>query len=154
MAQRITAAAPNVFVASHRSLVKVARIATYPVAPGPESLKAEAHDFGSGAPSGPAFVEEWIAFVSLRISFERLSSSSFCLSSSFTVCHCWVGDHLTLGVGPVLADHHEGREEDRLERLRRRSHRGGAHLRSDCKAEPSRAARPRFGFTPPEGAWC
>ncbi len=35
MAQRITAAAPNVFVASHRFLVKVARIATYPVAPGP-----------------------------------------------------------------------------------------------------------------------
>ena len=37
----------------------------------------------------PAFVEEWIAFVSLRISFERLSSSSFCRSSSLTVCHCW-----------------------------------------------------------------
>jgi len=37
---------------------------------GAESLKPEAHDFGSGAPSGPAFVEEWIAFVSARISFE------------------------------------------------------------------------------------
>jgi hypothetical protein len=27
-----------------------------------------------------------------------------------------VGDYLTLRLGPVLADHHEGREEDRLER--------------------------------------
>jgi hypothetical protein len=35
MAERIAAAAPNVFVASHRSRVKLARIAPYPVAPGP-----------------------------------------------------------------------------------------------------------------------
>jgi hypothetical protein len=27
-----------------------------------------------------------------------------------------VGDHLALCIGPVLADHHERREEDRLER--------------------------------------
>jgi hypothetical protein len=29
-----------------------------------------------------------------------------------------VRDHLTLRVGSVLADHHEGREEDRLEATR------------------------------------
>jgi hypothetical protein len=47
---------------------------------------------------------------------ERASSSWFCLSSTWTVCHCWSAMSLTLRVGPVLADHHERREKDRLER--------------------------------------
>ena len=49
-----------------------------------------------------------------------------------------VGDHLTLRVGPVLADQHEGREEDRLERD---DHRQQA-VRVVLDAEPDPAAEP------------
>ena len=49
-----------------------------------------------------------------------------------------VGDRLTLRVGPVLADHHEGREEDRLERddHRQQAVRVVLDAESDPAAEP------------------
>src|SRR4029077_353867 len=49
-----------------------------------------------------------------------------------------VRDHLTLRVGSVLADHHEGRKEDRLER---HDHRQQA-VRVLLDAEPDPAAEP------------
>jgi hypothetical protein len=49
-----------------------------------------------------------------------------------------VGDHLTLGVGTVLADHHERREEDRLERHdhREQAVRVLLHPEADPRGEP------------------
>src|SRR3954463_2036818 len=45
-----------------------------------------------------------------------------------------VGEHLALRVGPVLADHHEGREEDRFERDDHRQQAEGVLL--DAEADP------------------
>src|SRR3954469_6612549 len=49
-----------------------------------------------------------------------------------------VGDHLALRVGAILADHHEGRQEDRLERDDHRQEAVGVDLNSeaDPAAEP------------------
>src|SRR5438876_5493181 len=54
-----------------------------------------------------------------------------------------VGDHLTLGVCPVLADHHEGREEDRLERddHRQQPTFDGSALSRRLRAAPAQVGR-------------
>ena len=73
--------------------------------------------------------------VSRRIRLERSSSSSFCRSSVLHRPPGLIGDDLAPGVGAVLADHHEGREEDRLERDDHRQQAEGVLL--DAEADPA-----------------
>ena len=86
-------------------------------------------------------VDRWLAWTALvrsRIWFGELEEPAVLLILLLDRLPLLVGDDLALGVGAVLADHHEGREEDRLERDDHRQQPEGVVL----DAEPDPAAEP------------